>query len=49
MPGKNHGLTGQGKQFCGDAGEEEIAVTPGQIPTSHPAGEEHVSAEQQIR
>ena len=49
MPWEDNGLAGEGKQFFGDAREEKIVVTAGQIPTPHPSGEEHVSAEQQIR
>jgi len=49
MPWQHNGATGEGKQFLGNAREEEIAISSGQIPTSHPAGKEDIPAEEQIR
>lgn len=49
MPRKDDGMAGEGEQFFGNTREEEFAVTSRQIPTSDPAGKEHISAEEQIR
>ena len=48
MAGINGGFTGQGQDFFSDAGDQHVAVTAGQVPSTHAIGKENIPAEKLV-